>query len=211
MRRRDVAATKSNLLRLREYFGFVRAGHELLEQKREVLLEELLDIYRESQQLRNEFEAALRQAYGALAVALRTNGREAAEREALGDAGTDSLRLRERSIMGVVLPLLELTSSPRPEPLTSPGWVSPAVAVVRRQMRSLLPALVRLAEAEVAYRRLAVELQKTQRKVNALEHIFIPEYRDTIRFIEQALEEKEREALFHLKRLKGRTASEAGV
>lgn len=211
MRRRDVAATKSNLLRLREYFSFVRAGHELLEQKREVVLEELLDIYRESQQLRHEFEAELREAYTALAVALRTNGREAAECEALGAAGTDALRLRERSIMGVVLPLLELTTSAQPEPLTSPGWVSPAVAVVRRRMRALLPALVRLAEAEVAYRRLAVELQKTQRKVNALENIFIPEYRDTIRFIEQALEEKEREALFHLKRLKGRKAAEAGA
>jgi V/A-type H+-transporting ATPase subunit D len=74
----------------------------------------------------------------------------------------------------------------------------------------MLPALVRLAEIEISCRRLAEELRKTQRKVNALEQVFIPEHRDTIRFIEGTLEERERESLFHMKRAKARRGRGGG-
>jgi V/A-type H+-transporting ATPase subunit D len=204
MRLTDVPATKSNLLRLQEHFGFVKAGHELLDQKREVLLEELIDIHRESRQLRRQLETELAALYAVLRDALLAQGRTPLEEEALAGAGSQQLRVRERTVMGVIVPLLELDATDLQGPVTAPGWAPPGAAHVRRRVRQLLPALVRLAEVEVSCRRLAAELQKTQRKVNALENIFIPQYRDTIHFIEATLEEKEREALFHLKRLKGR-------
>jgi V/A-type H+/Na+-transporting ATPase subunit D len=203
MRRADVAPTKSNLLRLKEHFAFVRAGHELLDQKREVLLEELVDVHREAAQLRREVERTVAAVYEALRQALLAGGRPELEAEALCPAGEVELRVRERSIMGVVVPLIDLAVGAAPEPAAAPGWAPPATATVRLGVRRLLAQLARLGETEVSCLRLAVELQKTQRKVNALEHVFIPEYRDTIRFIEATLEEREREALFHLKRLKG--------
>jgi V/A-type H+-transporting ATPase subunit D len=209
MRRTDVPATKANLLRLKEHFGFVKSGHELLDQKREVLLEELTEMYRETGQLRRELEAALAEVYAGLRDALLSGGRPVLEAEAMADAGTQQLRVRERSVMGVVVPLLELESTERPSPVTAPGTTPPGASVTRRRVRQLLPLLVRLAEIDVSCRRIAAELQKTQRKVNALESIFIPEYRDTIHFIEGSLEEKEREALFQLKRLKGRRGAAA--
>lgn len=204
MRRTDVAATKSNLLQLKQHFGFVRSAHELLDEKREVLLEELIDVYREAGQLRRDLEAALLPLYAALRAGLLAAGRALLEEESLACSGDQRLRLRERSIMGVIVPLLDLTVTDKAGPTAAPGWSVPAAAHVQRQVRRLLPSLTRLAEVEVSCRRLAAELQKTKRKVNALEHIFIPEYRDTIHFIEGALEEKEREALFQMKRLKGR-------
>ena len=204
MRRTDIPATKSNLLQLRQHFGFVRSAHALLEEKREVLLEEIIDIYREAGQLRRDLEAALHAVYAALRDALLAAGRPLLEQEALAAAGDQRLRLRERSIMGVVVPLLDLEAIDPAGPAAAPGWAGPAAARVHRQVRQLLPSLARLAEVEVSCRRLAAELQKTKRTVNALENIFIPEYRDTIHFIEGALEEKERESLFQLKRLKGR-------
>ncbi len=204
MRRTDIPATKSSLLRLKEHFGFVTSGHELLDQKREVLLEALMDIYREAGQLRRSVEKELAALYDGLRAALLAGGRAALEAEALAGAGSQQLHERERSIMGAIIPLLELESADEHGPAAAPGWGPTGAAFTRRRVRKLLPALVRLAEIEVSCRRLATELQKTQRKVNALESIFIPEYRDTIHFIEASLEEKEREALFQLKRLKGR-------
>jgi V/A-type H+/Na+-transporting ATPase subunit D len=207
MRRTDIPPTKSNLLRLREHFGFVKSGHELLDQKREVLLEALMDIYREAGELRRTLEADLAKLYAGLQAALLAAGRPILETEATADAGVHQLRGRERSVMGAIIPLLELESVDRAGPTAAPGWTPPAADHTRGRVRRLLPSLVRLAEIEVSCRRLATELQKTQRKVNALENIFIPEYRDTIHFIEGSLEEKEREALFQMKRLKGRRAA----
>ncbi len=203
-RRIDIPATKSNLLQLKRHFGFVRSAHELLDQKREVLLEELVDMFREASDLRRDVEAELSTLYAAVREALLTAGRPLLEQEALAAAGEQRLRQRERSIMGVIVPLLDVEVRDRAGPLAAPGWAAPAAARAQRQADRLLPALARLAEIEVSCRRLAAELQKTKRKVNALENIFLPEYRDTIHFIESALEEKEREALFQMKRLKGR-------
>jgi V/A-type H+-transporting ATPase subunit D len=210
MRRADIPATKSNLLRLKEHFAFVQSGHDLLEQKREVLLEALIDIYREAGQARRSLEADLSTLYRGLREAMLTGGRAALEAEALARAGAQQLRGRERSVMGAIVPLLELESIDPRGPAAAPGWATPGAAYTRRRVRQLLPQLVRLAEIEVSCRRLAAELQKTQRKVNALESIFIPEYRDTIHFIEGSLEEKERESLFQMKRLKGRREASEG-
>ncbi len=204
MRRTNIAATKSTLLQLKQHFTFVQSAHELLDEKREVLLEELIDTYRDAGQLRRDLEARLTALYAAVRAALLGGGRPLVEQEALAFAGDQRLRLRERSIMGVIVPLLDSDVDELTSPATAPGWTHPAATQARRAVRELLPALVRLAEIEVSCRRLAAELQKTKRKVNALENIFIPEYRDTIHFIEGALEEKEREALFQLKRLKAR-------
>lgn len=204
MRLTDVPATKSNLLRLREYFRFVAAGHELLDQKREVLLEELITIHREAGHLRRQLDGELATLYRVVRETLLAQGRAPVVAEATAPAGTQELELRERSVMGVIIPLLDLQSHDRPGPACAPGWAPPGPALARRHVRRLLPALARLTEVEVSCHRLAAELQRTQRKVNALENIFIPQYRDTIHFIEGSLEEKEREALFHLKRLKSR-------
>src|SRR5512143_3108523 len=105
MRRTDIPATKSNLLRLREHLDFVRAGHELLDQKREVLLEELLDVYHDAGDVRRTAESALSAIYRALRQALLAGGRASLEADALVDAGSQGLRVRERSVMGVVIPL----------------------------------------------------------------------------------------------------------
>jgi V/A-type H+-transporting ATPase subunit D len=204
MRRPEVAATKSNLIRLKERFGFVKSGHALLDQKREVLLEELMELYRDGRQLRHEMTAALADVFRAVRQGFLAGGRVHFEAASLAAPSAPRLRARERSVMGVIIPLLEIEAAPLEGPNTALGRAPVATAQTQRRVRDLLPALVRVAEVEVACRRLAAELQKTQRKVNALENIFLPDYRDTIRFIESALEEKEREGLFHMKRLKSR-------
>jgi V/A-type H+/Na+-transporting ATPase subunit D len=210
MRRTDIPATKSNLLRLKEQFSFVKSGHQLLDQKREVLLEDLVDIHREAGHLWQQLVADLSGVYDTLREALLAQGRGALEEEALAPAPAVELHVRERSVMGVIVPFLETQVGESLGAASAPGWAPVGAAVLRQRIQELLPSLVRLAEVEVSCRRLAAELQKTQRKVNALEHIFIPQYRDTIHFIDSSLEEREREALFHMKRLKAQRAATVG-
>ena len=204
MRRPEIAATKSNLLRLKERYRFVAAGHDLLDQKREVLLEELVEMYRDARQLRREITSALATVYQGVRDGLLAGGGLYLETAALSPPGAIALQARERSVMGVIVPLLEIDAAPIATPPVGTAWGAVAAGRTCRAVRALLPQLVHLAEIESACHRVATELQRTQRKVHALETIFLPDYRDTIRFIEGALEEKEREGLFHMKRLKSR-------
>lgn len=204
MRRADVASTKSNLLRLSEDLELVRSGHELLDQKRQILLEEILDFRREARLLRGQVEAELFELYETLRRALLAGGTEAAWRETVGVRLDAVLAARERSVMGVGVPLLEWRVVGEEAGRTAPGAAFPEVAEVGRRVRGLLATIVHLAELEASLRRLIAEMRRTRRRVNALEKVFLPDYRDTIAFIRAALEEKDRESLFQLGRLKER-------
>ena len=113
MRRRDIPSTKSNLLRLRADLGLVRAGHELLDQKRQVLLGELITLSRDAEQQRHRAEGAVLLVYESLRAALAAGGESALLAETIADPGKPTLKVRERSVMGVVIPLLELGSNGR--------------------------------------------------------------------------------------------------
>jgi V/A-type H+-transporting ATPase subunit D len=163
MRRTDIPATKSNLLRLKEHFSFVKAGHELLDQKRAILLEALVEIHREAGQLRHQLLADLAALYRVLHDALLAQGRGGLEDESLAPAAPVQLNVHERTVMGVVVPLLEVEPGAEAGPAVAPGWGAAGAAELRPRVQRLLPSLVRLAEIEVSCRRLATELQKTQR------------------------------------------------
>jgi V/A-type H+-transporting ATPase subunit D len=110
--------------------------------------------------------------------------------------------------MGVSLPLIEARGKP-PEMSYSLGDTTAALDEASAVFREVLDSVPRLAELATSVWRLAGELRKTQRRVNALEHIFIPDYEETVAFIESALEEREREETFRLKRLKTRATQPA--
>jgi V/A-type H+-transporting ATPase subunit D len=204
MNRIAVPATKSSLLRLRADLEFLEIGRELLDQKRQVLGEALLTFHRESAALRRRVEASLADAWRFAAQAHATLGDVGVERVALAARPAPGPRVRERSLMGVVIPLIEPAEEPA-EPgglAVAPGETGAAADATAAALRALLPSLAELGELETCCARLAEELASTQRKLNALERIHIPAHRATIRFIADQLEEREREALFQLKRVK---------
>ena len=104
----------------------------------------------------------------------------------------------------MVVPLCEWRANPEPPPWGLLG-TSLELDLARDKFLLALRQLVALAEVEIAFHRLAAELRKTQKRVNALQNLLIPQYRETVRFLESSLEEKEREALFQLKRLRRET------
>ena len=206
MSRIAVPATKSALLRLRADLEFLEAGRELLDQKREFLNEALLTFDRDASALRERLEGELREISDALAEAHAALGDAGLQRLALAAAPVEPPPVRERSLMGVAVPLVERRAETAGDAGAvlgaAPGEAGAAAGQVARRIRRLVEPLLELGALESCCVRLAAELARTRRKLNALEVVHIPSHRETIRFIADRLEEREREALFQLKRVK---------
>jgi len=205
MPRVNVPPTRSNLLRIKQDLEFAREGYEILDRKREVLTSELIHLAHDAEVLQEQVWTLVAAAYQALAQARLTMGQEHVEWAALAVNKTVDVQLKFRGVMGVPIPLVEARGGP-PEMPYSLGDTTAALDEASVAFREVLSHVPDLAELVTSVWRLAGELRKTQRRVNALQHIFIPEYEETVAFIESALEEREREETFRLKRLKARTA-----
>jgi len=202
MERLRVPATKSNLLRLREELNFAREGKSLLTQKREVLVIEMLRLQDDAQRVRGELDDLLARAYDAFAVAAMLEGFDAMQRLALAVAPGPAPKVDERSLMGVVLPIVHGQArswQPTYGLATGSSAADRAVELFLEVAKHIYEA----AEIETAIYRLAMETRKTIRRERALENLFIPQYQETVKFIQESLEEKERESFYQLKILKG--------
>jgi V/A-type H+-transporting ATPase subunit D len=199
----NVAPTRSNLLRLRQELQFTREGYEILDRKREVLTSELLRIAHDAETLQAQVWEMVAAAYAALEKARLTMGQERVEWAALAVGGHYEVDLKFRGVMGVPLPSVEARGAEAGIPF-SLGDTKASLDEAGADFRDLLGKIPELCELTASVWWLAAELRKTLRRVNALEHIFIPSYEATIAFVENALEENEREEIFRLKWLKVR-------
>ncbi|MBC7261303.1 MAG: V-type ATP synthase subunit D [Chloroflexi bacterium] len=201
----NVAPTRSSLLRMKEELAFAREGYEVLDKKREVLTTELMRVAHDAERLQEHVWKLLDVAYRALEKSELTMGREHIEWAALAAHKTVEVQIGWRGVMGIPIPVIET----RGEPLAMPyslGDTRATLDEASTAFREVLKSLPELGELMGTVWRLAMELRRTQRRVNALQHIFIPAYEETIAFIESTLEEREREEIFRLKRLKTKTA-----
>lgn len=201
MARMRISATKSNLLRLREELDFAREGKELLTQKREVLVMELLRLQEDARKVREELDDLLGRAYRAFISAALVSGIEDLRRTGLAVPPPPEPRIEDRSIMGVVVPIVHGRTSDRKARY---GLAGPGIEIDRtvELFLDVEKKILEVAEIETSIYRIAVETRKTLRRERALENFFIPQYRDTVRFIQETLEEKERETFFQMKLLK---------
>jgi V/A-type H+-transporting ATPase subunit D len=200
----NVPPTRSNLIRLKKELQFAREGYEILDRKREVLTTELISLAHDAGLLQEQVWALQAEAYRALEKAQLTMGREHLEWAALAAHKTVEVEIHFRGIMGVPVPLIQATGSP-PEMLYSLGDTSATLDEASAAFKKVLLLLPELSRLVTTVFRLARELRKTQRRVNALQYIFIPEYEETVAFIISTLEEREREDTFRLKLLKNRS------
>lgn len=206
MSRMNVPPTRSNLLRIKKELEFAREGYEILDKKREVLTTELIHLAHDAETLQRRVWDLLAAAYRALEKARLTMGQERVEWAALAVNKTVEVEIKSRGVMGVPVPIVEAHGEP-PEMPYSLGDTMATLDEASAAFREVLNRIPELSELMTSVWRLARELRKTQRRVNALQHIFIPDYQDTVDFIESALEEREREETFRLKRLKAKTTA----
>jgi V/A-type H+-transporting ATPase subunit D len=195
-----VAPTKSNLIRLRKQVRFLEEGHSLLERKRELLTRLVYERIRTYRDLREQARRALTRAYRALSITQMRMGGRALQQAALGTDATIAVDILPRSSLGVQYPSVEARALEL-KPVGLMG-VDSIFDETRRAMTEAALLLARLSEVEMALGRLIAEQRKAQKRVNALRYNIIPRYLNTIRFIQSALEEEERNTLFQLKVLR---------
>ncbi len=199
----DVVPTRSKLMELRDRLSLAREGHDLLDRKRHVLVGQILRMIEDTERVQKEMEERFRAAYETVEEARAAMGTERVSRIALSNPSDVEMRITPHSIMGVIVPAVHY-QVPAQRPLYGFGDTSPVLDQVRQDWLGVLDLLGQFAEMVTTVWRLALELRKTQRRVNALENVFIPSYEKKIKFIEETLEEKEREDLFRMKRTKSR-------
>ncbi len=203
MARNNIPPTRSNLIRIRQELQFVKQGYEILDRKREVIAGELIRVAHDAEEIQQKVFARLAEAYRAIEKAQLTMGRERVEWAALASNRTVDVNLKVHGIMGVPIPLIEARGEPYEMPY-SLGDTTASLDEASEAFRQVLIQIPELSRLVTAVWRLAVELRKTQRRVNALQYIFIPDYEETISFIVSTLEEREREEIFRLKLFKSR-------
>ncbi len=204
----SIAPTRTNLIRLKKELRFAKEGYEILDRKREALTGELVRVAKEADTLQKEVWAMLTTAYDAMEKARLVMGSDHVEWAALAVNKTVDVHLRLRGIMGVAIPQIEARGEP-PKLLYSPGDTAAVLDEASNAFREVLVRIPQLSMLTAAVWRLANELKKTQRRVNALQHIFIPNYQHQIEFIVSSLEEREREETFRLKWLKTKMTKQA--
>jgi V/A-type H+-transporting ATPase subunit D len=196
-----VAPTKTNLIRVKERLATATEGYELLEQKREILVMELMRRLEKVKILERELAEKTAGAYPVLRRLLVRYGREESARLA-GDIHYDfDAVLEKQNIAGIVMPGIT-ARMPVPALQYAPAAACAECDETAVAFFGVLAALTSLAAERTVVWRLAREVRRTQRRVNALEKMVIPTARDTKTYIEAALEEKERDYFFSSKLLK---------
>jgi V/A-type H+-transporting ATPase subunit D len=201
MAREQIAPTKSNLIRTKERLNTALEGYDLLEQKREILVMELMQKVEQVKLLEKELDLKIMTAFPCLKAMLITVGRERADR--LSRDIHYQYELTEKKVIaaGMSLPGLEIRF-PEAELKYSPAISFAECDETVLEFFGLLKVLTELAAVRTIAWRLAREVRKTQRRVNALEKMVIPTARETKVYIESALEERDRDAFFTSKLLK---------
>jgi len=200
------APTKTNLLRLRSDLKFAQLGYELLDQKRNILIIELLNLVDQTADFQSRVEDALRRAYETLEKAVLRMGKLKVKNLSSAVNIITEIKIASRRVMGVSLPVVETDfqeNSPYFSLMGTSFWIDSSLDA----FKSALKLLGRLAELKVSVLRLASEVRKTIRKVNALEKIAIPDLKDTVSYIENRLEENERDMFALMKMVKERLES----
>jgi len=201
MPREQTAPTKSNLLRVKERLHTALEGYDLLEQKREILVMALMQQVEQVKLLERGLDERAASAYPAMKRMLAALGRERAEKLAANIDYSFELTEKRVSAAGMSLPGLEV-KLPRAALKYSPAASRAECDELVVEFFALLKIITELAAVRTVAWRLAREVRKTQRRVNALEKMVIPSARETKAYIESALEEKDRDAFFSSKLLK---------
>ena len=195
-----VNPTRMELLQIRKRKALAIKGHELLSQKRDALVNSFFEIIKKRKKKRKEMEEVLKKAYEKLIEAEMLLGGEKVERIAERIAIEREAMAKRKNIMGVAIEELEMEEGKTKNYgfLTTNSSFDEAV----KRAREALDKIIEVASIENSIQRLGKEIEKTKRRVNALEHIFIPRIIATITYIERQLEEREREDFFRRKRMK---------
>jgi V/A-type H+/Na+-transporting ATPase subunit D len=182
------------LLRLKKRTQLAQKGHKLLKEKRDGLMREFLKIVREAHDLRQEIDRELTQALQHFILAQSVMTPQAVRMISYIQSQRPHLTVGEKNVMGVKIPVFDISIAKSGEDYGV--WeTSPELDIAMMSFQAALPKLLQLAAIEKSAELLAQEIEKTRRRVNALEHVLIPQLKQTVKYIRMKLEERERAAI----------------
>ncbi len=196
--------TRMELLKLKDREKLAVKGHSLLKEKRNALIMEFFNILERVKGSRDSVEKTLQEAYEDLTAAQIVMGDLAVKKSAMSVKESIEVDIDSRSVMGVVVPLIDLQTSKRSMVERGYGFLDTSVKLdeAASKFEESVKLIIELGEIEKTIMLLAGEIESTKRRVNALEHIIIPKLDNTVKYIEMRLEEMERENFVRLKMIK---------
>lgn len=197
----NIAPTKSNLMSAKATLEFSKKGYELLDQKRNVLIREMMGYIDRAKDIQEKINKTFQEAYEAIRMANITLGVSTVEEISHTVPENGNLNLLFKSVMGVEVPIIKYDKSNK-EPVYSFYQTNTAMDVAFIKFSEIKYLVMEYAEVENAVFKLAMEIRKTQKRANALENIQIPKYEEMVKYIQDVLDEKDREDFFRLKILK---------
>lgn len=209
---KQVNPTRMELTRLKKKLNTATRGHKLLKDKRDELMRRFLEMVRENRALRMKVEEALKKANSNFVLAKAAMSDETLKAALLAPKQEVYVSTSYRNVMSVDIPVFDTTTrTPDPNDIYSYGFAftSSELDDAVKSLADILPDLIKLAEIEKSCQLMADEIEKTRRRVNALEHVMIPETQEQIRYITRKLDENERSTQTRLMKVKDMMLKEA--
>lgn len=201
----NVNPTRMELTNLKKKLVTVRTGHRLLKDKRDELMRQFLDLVRENKRLRIKVEASLKKANEHMLLSCGSMSHEDLAVALMMPTQKITVDVRAKNIMSVIVPDYDVHfKTGDKSDIYSYGFAFTSADLddAAKEFHQIVPDMIRLAQVEKTCQLLALEIEKTRRRVNALEHIMIPDYEDTIKYITMKIEEADRSNTTRLLKIK---------
>lgn len=205
MAKAQVNPTRMELTRLKKKLVTASRGHKLLKDKRDELMRQFLNMVRENMELRKEVEAGIQAANKNFIIARAAMSGEILHTALMAPKQEVYLEAEKKNVMSVELPVFKYrTRTADTNDIYAYGlaFTSGDLDDAVKSLVDVLPQMLQLAEKEKDCQLMAAEIEKTRRRVNALEHVIIPETRENIRYITMKLDENERSSQIRLLKVK---------
>ena len=206
---RDIKPTRSELINLKRKIKLSERGYKILKMKRDGLILEFFKVLAVAKDTRGDLNKRYSQAVEMMALANTVEGAIGVKSAAFSVKEVPEISLKSKNIMGVIVP--EIGSTKVRKSLVDRGYgmlgTSPVIDETATAFEELVESIIESAEIETTMKRLLDEIERTKRRVNALEFKVIPELTEAQDFIKMRLDEMEREELFRLKRIKARSTA----
>lgn len=200
----EIHITRMELLEKKKQIQLAEQGADLLKRKRDALLIEFMSVMDIALQTTEELQKAAREATYAISIARAVDGTIALKAAGLAVEKKPFVDITGSYVMGIPIPDIKKVSVRRS--VLGREWsmlgVSSRIDETAEKMENEVDIIVEVAGVETKLKRLASEIQKTRRRVNALDYIVVPRLKDQVKFISQSLEERAREDIFRLKKVK---------
>lgn len=199
----EIAPTKTNLFEFKDQLQFSKDGHSLLEEKREILIMHLMEIVSKIKSYREKLDALLLEGYALLNQLQIESGELEIEKTIQGVSEFSRIEILLKSVMSVNIPTIKYKQAMDfSKPRVSFMALGPEYDELLIKINEIIKIIIIVAQIEASAWKLTYEIKKTQRRVNALENVYIPEFTDIIKYIQETLEERDRETFFQMKKIK---------